>query len=49
MVKVDLSGAEKFFTGAGPDYALAALTSQVIAGQQDEEKEADDGGHPAGD
>lgn len=31
------------------DYALAALSSQVIAGQQDEEKEADDGGHPAGD
>ncbi len=31
MVKVDLSGAEKFFTGAGPDYALAALCHETLA------------------
>ncbi len=30
MVKVDLSGAEKFFTGAGPDYALAALCHETL-------------------
>ena len=33
MVKVDLSGAEKFFTGAGPDYALAALCHETLAGK----------------
>ena len=31
MVKVDLSGAERFFTGAGPDYALAALCHETLA------------------
>ena len=31
MVKIDLSGAEKFFTGAGPDYALAALCHETLA------------------
>ena len=29
MVKVDLSGAQPFFTSAGPDYALAALAHQT--------------------
>ena len=31
MVKVDLSGAAGFFTGAGPDYALAALAHKTFA------------------
>ena len=31
MVKVDLSGAQQFFTGAGPDYAAAARAHQVLA------------------
>ena len=31
MVKVDLSGAKQFFTGAGPDYALAALCHETLA------------------
>ena len=31
MVKVDLSGAEQFFTKAGPDYARAALAHQTLA------------------
>ena len=31
MVKVDLSGAEKFFTAAGPDYALAELAHKTLA------------------
>ena len=31
MVKVDLSGAAGFFTGAGPDYALAGLAHQTFA------------------
>ena len=31
MVKVDLSGAAGFFTGAGPDYALAGLAHQTLA------------------
>ena len=30
MVKVDLSGAEAFFTGAGPDYALAGLCHETL-------------------
>ena len=30
MVKVDLSGAKQFFTGAGPDYALAALCHETL-------------------
>lgn len=30
MVKVDLSGAAKFFTSAGPDYALAGLAHQKL-------------------
>ena len=30
MVKVDLSGAAKFFTAAGPDYALAGLAHQKL-------------------
>ena len=31
MVKVDCSGAESFFTKAGPDYALAALAHKTLA------------------
>ena len=31
MVKVDLSGAKQFFTGAGPDYALAGLAHETLA------------------
>ena len=31
MVKVDYSGAESFFTKAGPDYALAALAHKTLA------------------
>ena len=31
MVKVDLSGAQPFFTSAGPDYALAALAHQTLS------------------
>ena len=31
MVKVDLSGASRFFTGAGPDYAAAGRAHQVLA------------------
>ena len=31
MVKIDLSGAQPFFTAAGPDYALAALAHQTLA------------------
>ena len=30
MVKVDLSGAEKFFNGAGPDYAAAAEAHRLL-------------------
>ena len=30
MVKVDLSGANAFFTAAGPDYALASLAHQTL-------------------
>ena len=30
MVKVDLSGAEQFFTGAGPDYAAAAEAHRLL-------------------
>ena len=30
MVKVDLSGAEQFFTAAGPDYALAELAHKTL-------------------
>ncbi len=30
MVKVDLSGAEQFFTAAGPDYALAELAHNTL-------------------
>ena len=33
MVKVDLSGAAGFFTGAGPDYALAGLAHETLAGK----------------
>ncbi len=31
MVKVDLSGAQQFFTGAGPDYALAEISHRKMA------------------
>ena len=31
MIKVDLSGASSFFTGAGPDYAAAARAHQTLA------------------
>ena len=31
MVKVDLSGAERFFTGAGPDYAAAERAHKVLS------------------
>ena len=31
MVKVDLSGAASFFTGAGPDYARAELAHKTLA------------------
>ncbi len=31
MVHVDLSGAKKFFTAAGPDYKLAALAHETLA------------------
>ena len=31
MVKVDLSGASQFFTGAGPDYAAAGRAHQVLS------------------
>ena len=31
MVNVDLSGASRFFTGAGPDYAAAGRAHQVLA------------------
>jgi len=31
MVKVDLSGAEKFFTAAGPNYALARIAHETLA------------------
>ena len=31
MVHVDLSGARKFFTAAGPDYKLAALAHETLA------------------
>ena len=31
MVNVDLSGAKQFFTGAGPDYELAALCHETLA------------------
>ena len=31
MVHVDLSGAQKFFTAAGPDYKLAALAHETLA------------------
>ena len=31
MVKVDLSGAAGFFTGAGPDYELAAIAHKTFA------------------
>ena len=31
MVKVDLSGAAGFFTGAGPDYALAGLAHETLS------------------
>ncbi|MBQ9687012.1 MAG: glucose-6-phosphate isomerase [Oscillospiraceae bacterium] len=31
MVKVDLSGAQPFFTAAGPDYALAAIAHKTLA------------------
>ena len=30
MVNVDLSGANAFFTAAGPDYALAFLAHQTL-------------------
>ena len=30
MVKVDLSGAQKFFTAAGPDYKRAALAHETL-------------------
>ena len=30
MIKVDLSGAEKFFKGYGPDYELAGFASQTL-------------------
>ena len=31
MVKVDLSGAQPFFTSAGPDYAAAAAAHKTLA------------------
>ena len=31
MIRVDLSGAQPFFTAAGPDYALAALAHRTLA------------------
>ena len=31
MIRVDLSGAQPFFTAAGPDYALAALAHKTLA------------------
>ena len=31
MIHVDLSGAKKFFTAAGPDYKLAALAHETLA------------------
>ena len=31
MVKVDISGAESFFRGSGPDYALAAQAHRIFA------------------
>ena len=31
MVHVDLSGAKKFFTAAGPDYKLAALAHETLS------------------
>ena len=31
MVKIDLSGAQRFFTQAGPDYAAAARAHEVLA------------------
>ena len=32
MIHVDLSGARKFFTAAGPDFKLAALAHETLAG-----------------
>ena len=31
MVKVDLSGAQSFFEGAGPDYNAAALAHRTLS------------------
>jgi glucose-6-phosphate isomerase len=31
MVRVDLSGAQKFFTAAGPDYKLASLAHETLS------------------
>ena len=33
MIKVDLSGAEKFFAEGGPDYAAAAKAHETLAGR----------------
>ena len=33
MIKVDLSGAEKFFAKGGPDYAAAAKAHETLAGR----------------
>ena len=31
MIKVDISGAEQFFRGSGPDYSLAASSHELVA------------------
>ena len=33
MIKVDLSGAEKFFAEGGPDYAAAAKAHETLVGR----------------
>ena len=36
MIKVDLSGAEKFFAEGGPDYAAAAKAHETLVGRTGE-------------
>ena len=36
MIKVDLSGAQSFFTGEGPDFALAAKAHEILASRSGE-------------
>ena len=33
MIKVDLSGAKKFFAEGGPDYAAAAKAHETLVGR----------------